>query len=591
MAAFTSLLPLGGLTQPKIAARPAQTNPAAAFDSTGVSANALQGKALTQSAFVGTPTLKPGGVPNPPGYTQPPSAGPATDMVNPGVGEQTFNSTQNRLQQDPYADQTQALSQASNTPTAGENYQNQNLGTLDGPGQGDQYWNQVSGQFNSPGAGENFAQSSTAAMSPQGPASAFYNQAMGDYGNFTGYSGPQASAGQYGANAASGPTSGQQFYNQVAGNYGTTGTYSDPNLAAGQYGATQQAFGALPIAQLDPFYNRAEQLGVQNYNNDAASRGVYGSSQALSGVGNVVSNMEAQRAKDSFDAQMQIEQANQGRQTILGNQARAGDLSSLSAFGANLSGVETFGNLANAAGQQTINQQTMLGNQANNVDQNAQAAQNSNLAGVSAFGNLANSADTTQATRYADTNTAMNNAENTAISRGQVGANISQGVDTGNRNDFTAGQNAASSAAQTTNARNQTTNQINNTGSTNDLSRLNAVNNQAQGAEGQNLQRLQAKVDAVTSANRDVNNMIGSAMSMLQAGDQQGFENTFNAMIAPALQAAGMSKADIDAWRQSLIASSQGVAKGVDTATPVTPTPAAPAQTSLGTQNTGEKRS
>lgn len=534
--------------------RPAQTNPAAAFDMTGVSANALGGAGSASSAFATPP---------------PPSLGttPTSDMVNPGVGEQAFNATQNRLQQDPYADQTQALSQQSNTPTAGENYQNQNLGTLDGPGQGDQYWNQVQGQFNTPGSGETYAQSSTAAMNPQGPASAFYNQAMGDYGNFTGYQGPQASAGQYGANAASGPTSGQQFYNQVQGQLGTTGTYSDPNLAAGQYNQTQQSFGALPIAQLDPFYDRAEQLGVQNYNNTAASRGVYGSSQALSGVGNVVSNMEAQRAKDSFDAQMQIEQANQGRQTILGNQARAGDLSSLSAFGANLSGLETFGNLANSAGQQTLAQQTMLGNQANNVDQNAQAAQNSNLQGVQTYGNLANTADQNQTNRYTATNNAMTNAENTAINRGNVGANISQGVDTGNRGDYTASQNAATNAAQTANSRNQTTNQIQNTGSNNDLNRLTATNNAAQGAGAQNQTRLQAKVDAVASANRDLNNTIGTAMQALQSGDQQAFENMWTAQIAPALEAAGLSQQEIDQVKASYISAGQGIAGGVKTAT------------------------
>jgi hypothetical protein len=379
----------------------------------------------------------------------------------------------------------------------------------------------------------------------------------------------------------------------VQGDYGTKGTYSDPNLAAGQYAQTQGAFGALPIAQLDPFYNRAEQLGVQNYNNNAAARGTYGSSQALSGVGNVVSNMEAQRAKDSFDAQMEIEKANQGRQTILGNQARQGDLSSLSAFGANLSGVETFGNLANAAGNQTLAQQTMLGNQANNVDQNAQAAQNSNLQGVQTYGNLATSADQTQSTRYANSNTAMNNAENTAINRGQVGANIAQGVDTGNRNDFTASQNAANNAAQTANARNQTTNQINDSGSRNDLARLTAFNNAAQGAEDQNITRLQSKVDAVASANRDLSGQIGSAMSALQQGDQASFDAMFNATIAPALQAAGMSQQEIDQWRQTAISSAHGVANGVDTATPAataTPASTTPAPTPLSTQNTGERR-
>lgn len=402
----------------------------------------------------------------------PPSAltNPGNNLTNPGYDEQALLYTQNRLLEDPWAQQMQNQYAQSQKPSAGEQYLNQNLGTLDGPGMGEQYWNQVQGQFNDPFAGEQFARQATQQFQANGPASAFYNQAMGQYGQFTGYqgagntqgqfnqaqqslaggtrgeqglgqiaggyaqkgtySGPNNAAGQYGQsaaslaggtagerglgqlaaqygsigqyqggnsamsqyqqNAASGPLAAQQFYNQVGGSYGDIGRYSDPNLAAGQYSQTQQAFGDLPIANFDPFYDRARQLATQDYNRQAAGRGVYGSSEALSGVGNVITDIEAQRANRSFDAEMARAQEQRARQQLLGEQARMGDLSSLAAFGANLSGLETFGNLANQAGNQTLGQQTMLGNQARMADQTALDAFNSNLAGVSTFANVNN---------------------------------------------------------------------------------------------------------------------------------------------------------------------------------------------------------
>ena len=457
-----------GYLGPSVAARPAQTNPALAFS--------------PNTTLAGSPTPTSTALQN-----------PGNNMVNPGYGEQAFTQTQNRLLEDPYAQTTQNLVGQASKPSAGQNYLNANLGTLNGPGQGEQYWNQVSGQFQDPFAGEQYARQATQNMSPTGPAGAFYNQAMGQYGDFTGYSGPQNTQGQYGqsqgqiGNAAQG----ENMLGQLSQQYGNIGQYNDPNLAAGQYAQTQGAFGDMPIANFDPFYDRASQLGVQKYNQQASGRGVYGSSEALSGVGNVITDIEAQRANRSFDAEMQRAQEQRMRQQLLGEQARMGDLSSLSAFGANLSGAETFGNLANMQASQTVNRNQVLGNMANQADTQALGAQNANIAGVNAFGNLAGQADTAETNRFTASTNAMNNADRTAIDRLRAGSDIANSADDSHRADYTTSTNAATQAGNLDNSRLQTASGIANSGSANDLARLNSYNNTAQGAEGQRQNRVQ----------------------------------------------------------------------------------------------------
>lgn len=478
-------------------------------------------------------------------------------MANPGYSEQGLEATQNRLLQDPYADQTQAQYQQTQTPSQGENFLNQNLGTLNGPGQGEQYWNQQQGQFNSPFAGEQFARQATQQMTPNGPASAFFNQAQGQYDQFTGYQGPQAASGQYQQNAAGGPLAGQSFYDSVSGQAGTTGRYSDPNLAAGQYAQTQQAFGDLPVAEFDPFYDRARQLGVQSYNQNAAGRGVYGSSEALSGVGNVITDIEAQRANRSFDAEMQRAQEQRMRQGMLGDQARQGDLSSLAGFGANLAGLETFGQLAGQAGQQTLGQQTMLGTQASQVDQSAQAAQNSNLQGLDTFGNLSSSADRAETDRFSARTGAMRDADRGAVDRLGLGADIAFRGDDAARGDFVAGSNAATNAGNLQDQRTNTGIRAADTGSRNDLARLQEFGNQSGQAENDRQRRVQSQIDAVSSLSRDMAGVIGGAQDALIKGDQEAFENQFSASIAPALQAAGYSEREIADFRESLRQSAQ----------------------------------
>lgn len=520
--AFNSVLTRPAATTP---ARPALTNPALAF-----SPSASATSAVSKAASPPAPS---------------PLQAPGNNFVNPGYGEQGLNLTQNRLLEDPYAQTQSNLAQQASNPSAGQNALNQNLGSLQGPGQGQQYWNQVQGQFQDPFAGEQFARQATQNMSPSGPAGAFYNNAMGQYGDFTGYSGPQNSQGQYQQNASSGPLAGQDFYNQVAGQYGTTGTYSDPNLAAGQYAQTQQSFGALPTpTSADPFYDRSIQLGTQAYNQGAAGRGVYGSSEALSGVGNIITDLNAKRAQTAFGNDMSIAQENRARQELLGNQARAGDLSSLAAFGANLSGLETFGNLAGQAGQQTLGQQTMLGNQASQADQNAQAAQNSNIAGLNAFGNLSSNADQAETNRYTASTNAMNNADRTQIERTRAGADIAQGVDNTDIARTNARTSAGTAAANATDNGLQTASNIAHTGSADDLSHVNSFNTTAQGAEGQRTSRLQTMLDETFKRDSKVSDMIGKALDGVSAQGQADFENYITSTLAPIMNDASLSESE-----------------------------------------------
>jgi hypothetical protein len=483
-----------------------------------------------------------------PPQPKPPLQNPGNNMYNPGYDEQALIYTQNALLNDPYAQQTQQLAQQAANPSSGESYLNQNLGSLQGPGQGQQYWQQVQGQFMDPFAGEQFARQATQDFASQGPASAFFDQAMGQYGDFTGYTGPQNSQGQYGQaqQQLGNGTIGQQNLQQLAGQYGNIGQYTDPNLSAGQYAQTQQAFGDLPIAEFDPFYDRARQLGVQAYNQGAAGRGVYGSSEALSGVGNVITDIEAQRANRAFDAEMQRAQEQRARQQLLGEQARMGDLSSLAAFGANLSGVETFGNLNNQMGQLQNQSQSILGDIANNADSQAARAQEANIAGLNAFGELSNNADRAETDRYEASTHAMNEADRTGLERMRAGADVAFRADDSERADYNAETAAAASAAGATNARQNTAANIMNQGSDNDLDRVNAINDQAQDVEGSRQGRMREINRVEEVKQRLINDMLNGPMADAFAGDQQAFEDYVNTAVIPALTAQGLSQQDID---------------------------------------------
>lgn len=515
--------------QPQANARPAMTSPSYAF----------------------SPTAS-----MPANTNASPLQAPGQNMSNPGYGEQALNYTQNRLLEDPFQGYQQNLANQAAQPSAGQNYMNQNLGSLNGAGSGEQYWNSVQGQFQSPFAGEQYTRNATQNFSPTGAAGAFNNQAQQQYGQFTGYTGPQNSQSQYGQSYGelSGGTQGENMLGQIAGGYGSNGQYGGPNLAAGQYAATQQSFGDLPTPDsADPFYDRAVQLGTQAYNQGAAGRGVYGSSEALSGVGNVITDLNARRAQTAFGNSMAIAQENRARQQLLGEQARMGDVSGLDAFNANLQGASTYGNLANMQANQELGRNALLGTMANNADSQALGAQNSNIAGLSALGNIAGQADTAETNRYTSSTNAMQNADRNAVNRLTAGADIANMADSNRRGDYTASMGAAANAAANDNSRLSTASGIANTGSQSDLARLNAFNATAQGAEGQRQNRVQSQIDQTVSMSRDMSAALQSANQALMAGDQKAFEDSFNATIAPALQAAGYSQQDIDNYRDALL--------------------------------------
>jgi len=473
---------------------------------------------------------------------------PGNNLTNPGYGEQALNYTQNRLLNDPFGGTMANLAGQSQQSTQGEDWLNQNMGTLSGPGQGDQYWNQMQGQYMDPFAGEQFARQATQQFSPQGASSGFYDQAQGQYGQFTNYSGPQNTQGQYGqsSSALANGTGGENYLQQLAGQYGNVGQYNGQNMSAAQYGQTQQAFGDMPIANFDPFYDRARQLGTQDYNRQAAGRGVYGSSEALSGVGNVITDIEAQRANRSFDAEMQRAQEQRARQELLGNQARNSDLSSLAAFQSNLQGVQTFGTIGKDMGTLELDRNELLGKMANDADTQALGAQNSNIAGLTAFGTLANNADRNEIDRYTQSTQAMNNADKTALDRMNSGADQAFRVDENKRANFDSQAQAANNAAQIKDQRLRTGAEIANSGSQNDLARLNDFNNQSQGAENQRQARQQAFLDATAGYSKTVQSTIANALAGVLNGDQELTEQQWQMEILPQLQAAGMEQKDID---------------------------------------------
>lgn len=476
--------------------------------------------------------------------SQAPLQAPGNNLTNPGYGEQALELTQNRLLEDPAAGQLQTQYNAANTPTQGQNYMNQNLGTLDGAGQGDQYWNQVQGQFNDPFAGEQFARQATQNFSPTGAAGAFNTGAQARSDQFTNFQGAGNSQQQLGQSQQQlqGGTQGEHGLGDIAGDYGAKGTYTDPNLAAGQYSQTQQAFGDLPIAEFDPFYDRARQLGVQSYNRDAAGRGVYGSSEALSGVGNIITDIEAQRANRSFDAEMQRTQEQRARQQLLGEQARSGDQSSLEAFNQNLQGAQTFGNINRDLASTALDRTRVLGDLAGQADTQALGAQNANISGLNTLGNAASAADTAETNRYQASTSAMNNADRTGLDRLNSGVSNSLAVDANNRGDFQASQSAAASAAGLDQSGTRLAADIADRASGNDLDRLNAFNDTAQGAEAQRQSRQMAKVTAGMNLSAQVQSALGNAGASAGKYDADAFDSWVNAEIAPALQDASLSR-------------------------------------------------
>jgi hypothetical protein len=132
------------------------------------------------------------------------------------------------------------------------------------------------------GAGEQMWQNNQN-MWMKGPAMDWVNQGSPDNSN------------QQGNPSAFGPQgAGSQFWTQVQGSFNKAFESKQP--------------------QFDAYYDRARDKAAGAANAQAAARGVYGSSQALNNVGNVIADVEAQRAKAGTD--FMLADANNQRQML-----------------------------------------------------------------------------------------------------------------------------------------------------------------------------------------------------------------------------------------------------------------------------------
>jgi hypothetical protein len=164
-------------------------------------------------------------------------------------------------------------------------------------------------------------------------------QTFGDKGFGEDYN--QKNVSQFGA-----PGEGQQYWNKVEGKFNEVGQYKDPNLAAESYRRTVQNLPGSIQPTFDAAFDRASEKAVGLANSQASARGAYGSSAALNGVNSVITDIEAARANRHGDFALQDSANQRNWLDSAANQGRSADLSNLGAFGANLSGLGQFSDMA-----------------------------------------------------------------------------------------------------------------------------------------------------------------------------------------------------------------------------------------------------
>ena len=135
------------------------------------------------------------------------------------------------------------------------------------------------------------------------------------------------------------PGTGQQYWNQHAGKFNEFGNYNGPNNAQAAFNYMQSNMPGSVQPTFDAAYDRAKETAVSDFNNQAASRGAYGSSAALSGLGGVIKDIEAARADRASDFALQ-DSANQRAWGMgLGQLGRSADLSGMDMHRLNQDGI------------------------------------------------------------------------------------------------------------------------------------------------------------------------------------------------------------------------------------------------------------
>lgn len=145
--------------------------------------------------------------------------------------------------------------------------------------------------------------------------------------------------------AFQGPGQGEQFWNQVSGSFNTPG--NNGNLQP----------------QFDAAYDRAKEKAVGTANQQAAARGVYGSSAALNNVGNVITDIEAARAKEASNFALANSQNQRSQLGMYGDMAFRAQDANLANRGFDLNSLNSAYNASGAAqGQRDNRIQTQFGN-------------------------------------------------------------------------------------------------------------------------------------------------------------------------------------------------------------------------------------
>lgn len=164
-------------------------------------------------------------------------------------------------------------------------------------------------------------------------------QAYGQYGGQLGQKGATEAYASQNAGQLAGKSRAGSYADQL-GNIGPSAQErflgTDPSqqrgaTASGQYWNSLQGGANLPSADLNPYYNRAQEKGSAQIDKAAAARGMFGSTAALDQQRQLSADLGAQQAKD--EAQYGLQRAGLSDQ-IMGGAAGRADTAGLGQFGA-----------------------------------------------------------------------------------------------------------------------------------------------------------------------------------------------------------------------------------------------------------------
>ena len=120
--------------------------------------------------------------------------------------------------------------------------------------------------------------------------------------------------------AAAGPGGGQQFVSNLQSQYG--GMIGGANPTAHAYQQFQQNRPDIrQDAGLDPYYQNAQRRALEGINQNAASRGAYGSSAALAGGQEAITNLAAEQANREADYHLRRMGEQRGWESLAGQLA------------------------------------------------------------------------------------------------------------------------------------------------------------------------------------------------------------------------------------------------------------------------------